>query len=719
MRRHLLLAAVLLSSAVVSAGEPAAEVRRVMPAGQLPPDERLQPLRTLRDAYHPWQPAETKAEWERQAEQLRQRILVSNGLWPLPAKTPLQPVIHGTIDRGEYTVEKVFFQSLPGHYVTGHLYRPKPGKEKRPGVLCPHGHWPSGRFYDAGEQKAQQQIAAGAEQHALAARYPLQARMAQLARMGCVVFHYDMVGYADSRAIDHRSGFTDAAAGLHLQNTMGLQTWNSIRALDFLLSLDEVDAERIGVTGASGGGTQTFILCAIDPRPAVAFPAVMVSTNMQGGCVCENADYLRIGANNIAFAALFAPKPLAMSGADDWTIDIETKGLPELQHVYGLYHRRAFVFAKAFPKFQHNYNHVSREMMYEWFNRHLKLGLPEPIQEPVLDPIPLEDLSVFDAEHPAPADAASADELKTYLTERNARQFAELLPEDRHGVAKYRSVVGTAARIMLDDALPATDAPAKVERADETRSDSLAGAAATVERNLIRRTGTGEAIPALTIRPEKFSGTAAVWIDGRGKSALFDGKGAVIPAVGQLLDAGVAIIAPDVFGTGEYLTADSALPIRDINEQYHGYTFGYNRPLLSQRVRDVLTAIGFAHSLPGVKKVHLIGTREAGVWTLLARGLAGEHVGRTVVDLNGFGFQQVTAVGDPNFLPGALKYGGIGGLAALAAPHPLIAAATKGIDPEELQPLHHVYRAAGAEVELRDSPLTPEQAAAAVLATQP
>src|SRR5207248_1490714 len=106
---------------------------------------------------------------------------------------------------------------------------------------------------------------------------------------------------------------TDAEAELHLQSFMGLQTWNSIRALDFLQSLPEVDARRIGVTGASGGGTQTFMLCAVDDRPAVAFPAVMVSTAMQGGCICENCSYLRQDAGSIDLAGLFAPKPLAMS----------------------------------------------------------------------------------------------------------------------------------------------------------------------------------------------------------------------------------------------------------------------------------------------------------------------------------------------------------------------------------------------------------------------
>src|SRR5439155_11415225 len=225
----------------------------------------------------------------------------------------------------------------PGYYVTGNLYRPKNRTGKLPAILSPYGHWPDGRFIWNSDEKIKAELASGAEKTPQSARYPLQARCAMLARMGCVVFHYDMVGYADSKPIGHRAGFTDADAELRLQSFMGLQTWNSIRSLDFLLSLPEVDPRRIGVTGASGGGTQTFILCGVDDRPAVAFPAVMVSTQMQGGCVCENASYLRIGTGNVEFAALFAPKPLAMSGANDWTIDIERKGLPELKSIYKLF----------------------------------------------------------------------------------------------------------------------------------------------------------------------------------------------------------------------------------------------------------------------------------------------------------------------------------------------------------------------------------------------
>src|SRR5437763_8781771 len=208
-----------------------------------------------------------------------------------------------------------------------------------------------------------------------------------------------MVGYADSQQITHGEGFTDAQAELRLQSFMGLQTYNSIRALNFLLSLVDVDPNRIGVTGASGGGTQTFLLGAVDDRPTVAFPAVMVSTAMQGGCICENCSYLRIGTGNIDLAALFAPRPLAMSGAQDWTVDIEKKGLPELKELYRMLGVEDKVTAKCFPQFGHNYNQVSREMMYNWFNEHLKLGQTSPVVEKPFVPVPPKELSVWDAQH--------------------------------------------------------------------------------------------------------------------------------------------------------------------------------------------------------------------------------------------------------------------------------------------------------------------------------
>jgi dienelactone hydrolase len=171
-------------------------------------------------------------------------------------------------------------------------------------VCCSRtGTGTNGRLHDAGEKTAKASVDSGGEPDMDRGRFFMQALPATLAKLGFVVFHYDMVGVADSTAIPHAKGFADAEAELRLQSAMGLQTWNSLRALDFLISLPDVDAKAIGMTGASGGGTQTFMTAALDDRLACAFPAVMVGTAMQGGCVCENASHLRVNTGNVEIAA--------------------------------------------------------------------------------------------------------------------------------------------------------------------------------------------------------------------------------------------------------------------------------------------------------------------------------------------------------------------------------------------------------------------------------
>lgn len=693
-----------LASLPATASERAQAVARVNPPGEQPADARLKPARTLSDAYHPWSPPETREAWEQEAAAIRQRILVSNGLWPMPKTPDLNPVVHGKIDRGDYTVEKVYFPSYPGHYVTGNLYRPKNFEGKRPGVLCPHGHWSNARFYDAGEKNAAQLIDSDAERYMSAAHHHIQARMVQLARMGCIVFHYDMVGYSDSRQIAHREGFTDVEASLRLQNFMGLQTFNSLKALDFLVSLPGVDISRIGVTGASGGGTQTFLLCAIDPRPAVSFPAVMVSTAMQGGCTCENAEYLRIGINNVALAATFAPRPMAMTGANDWTIDIERKGLPELKQVYGLYGQADYVDAHCFPQFPHNYNQVSREVMFDWFNTHLQLGLKTPVKQSDFWPLSQADLTVFDDTHPLPEDAGDAATLREYLTKSSDKQFAELLPASEAEVEDYRTLVGAAARVMLDTGVPDGDELQKSGH-EQTQLDDQT----TLIKGSIGRKGSGESIPWIVLAPKTWNGTIVFWVAGQGKSVLLNQEGQPTAEVRELLNAGIAVTSADVLLTGEYLKAGQDAPVPEVNEQYVGYTFGYNRPLLSNRVRDILTVVGGLEDHASVKRIHLVGTDGAGPWVLLARAMCGTSVDRTVVDIDGFAFQRVQKRTDPMLLPGALKYGGLGGIAALAVPGSLTVTGARGIAAQELQPLSKVYKAAGAKVTIQEDSMSSSQ----------
>src|SRR4029077_7009114 len=125
-----------------------------------------------------------RAAWEQRADFLRHQALVALGLWPMPPKTPLNAVIHSPIDRDEYTVEKVFFASMPGHYVSGNLYRPKNRPGKLPAVLCPYGHWPEGRFIWKSDADIDKEIKSGAESVRDAAPSPLKAICAMLAWMG-------------------------------------------------------------------------------------------------------------------------------------------------------------------------------------------------------------------------------------------------------------------------------------------------------------------------------------------------------------------------------------------------------------------------------------------------------------------------------------------------------------------------------------------------------
>jgi dienelactone hydrolase len=679
----------LLPWAALPARAADADLTRVLPADQRPADSRLSKVRTLNDKDFFFRVPDSKEAWEARRKAVREQVLVATGLWPLPERTPLHPVVHGKIDRDGYTVEKVFFASRPGHYVSGNLYRPKGRSGKLPAVLSPHGHWANGRFYDAGEAAARKQIEMKAEKTMEGARYPLQARCAQLARMGCVVFHYDMVGNADSTAIPHRAGFTDADAELHLQSFMGLQTWNSVRALDFLLSLPDVDPKRVGVTGASGGGTQTFLLCAIDDRPAVAFPAVMVSTAMQGGCVCENCSYLRQGTGNVELAGIFAPKPLAMSGANDWTIDIERKGLPELKALYKLYGAEDRVLARCFPQFPHNYNQVSREVMYNWFNKHLGLGLASPVVEQPFIPVPPKELSVYDEKHPRPADTADAARLRTFMTEASDKQLAALRPKDAKSLAEYRRVIGTALRVMIHDRLPdAADVEAR-EVGDKTVHEGV-----LFRRYLLGRKRAGEQVPAIGLMGKEFDGTVIVWAHPEGKASLLrDGRWA--PEVMKILDRKAGILALDALGTGELSLGGPPA----VNAQYAGFTFGYNRPLLAQRVHDILTAVAFARSHEKTKTVHLVGFGKAGPWALLARALCGDAVSRTAADFDGFRFEKVRTTADEMMLPGALKYGGLPALAALASPGELYVHNHRGTDTGEW--LQAVYEVADASNKLQ------------------
>lgn len=649
-------------------------------------DPRLDRVVNLRTDRFPFEPPATVEAWEERASAVRRQVQVAAGLWPMPPRPTPLATIQKRIERDGYVVEAVSLESFPGHYVTGSLYRPAKGDgAPRPGVLCPHGHWNDGRFHSWGEDELAKQLASGAERFHPSGRHPLQARCVQLARMGCVVFLYDMLGYGDSRQLwleaihapteetifaePNAWGFYSAQAELRMQGPLGVQTYNSLCALDWLESLDEVDPKRIGVTGGSSGATQTLMLCAIDDRPRVAFPVVMVSTAMQGGCGCENACCLRLGASNVEFAALMAPKPLGMASADDWTRSFAEDGYPQLQQLYAMLRHPERLTHASLIQFPHNYNHASRAAMYPWLARWLDLPLKSSIVES--DFIPLTQVEASSPptdEFGGPENREPEVRLMRVMAEQSEDLLDDIRPRDEASLQAFREVVGGALHVLLDSADAALDSQITSRAVrDSSREHEVVALS-------IRNVDAGVDLPAVALLPSGAKSIVVMATDA-GKSAVLSEGGEASARASRLLEAGVGVLGVDLYaqgelappgGLGEAPTPPDARPIASL-------TYGYNRTAVAHRASDLLAAIAAARELtPDIERVGVLACNGTSSYAAAALAVAGDLVDASVIETGGFRFAQLTSWRDLRFLPGAVKYGDLPGLLALAAPRPTI-----------------------------------------------
>jgi hypothetical protein len=713
---------------------------KVYPEGKRPSDSRLEPLKDL-DGYFPFEPSATPDQWQQRAQQRQTAIKVALGLWPMPTATPLNAVIHGKQEFDGYQIEKVYFESMPGFFVTGNLYRPSGEVSqgaKRPAVLSPHGHFQDGRFGDQGVAQVRREIVMGAERFEEGGRNQLQSRAVQLARMGCVVFLYDMIGYCDSTQISYdlahrfvtqrpemidreRWGLFSPQAESMLQGVMGLQAYNAVRAIDFLISLPDVDPDRIAVTGASGGGTQTFIVGAIDPRPAVLVPAVMVSTAMQGGCTCENASLLRIGTGNVEFAALIAPRPLCLISANDWTREMPEKGYPQLRQHYQMLGATDQLEHHPLLHFGHNYNYVSRSAMYQFLNRHLQLGLESPVVEQDYERLGREQLTVWDDQHPQPEGGPEFErQLLQHWTRDTQTQLAAHRPLTADSYGAYEQIVRPGWQAILRRGLP--DATA-VDFREHSKQDTRVGLVITgsvVHHPATEdpgRPGQQEEIPVAALIPNGWQGgPVAIWLSTRGKAGLLV-DGDVDPHVQRLLDRQIAVLGVDLMEQGELSSSDEQLTqTRRVENprESAAYTYGYNDPLFVQRVHDVLTILGAANTqTPSPSEVWLVGLDGAGPWAAAALAQVSGKVDRAVVDTEGFRFLHVDDIRDPQFLPGGAKYGDLPGLLTLAHATKLWLA---GEPDDAWQTVREAFEANGAAVNGAASSLVRGETADAAIA---
>lgn len=328
-----------------------------------------------------------KDSWERRAKQIRSGIIEGMRLSGMPKISGhFNPIVTHHRDMDGYSVENIAIESFPGFYITGNLYRPSKKKKKYAAILSPHGHGVDKRFSEE-----------------------TQKRCAVFARMGAVVFTYDMVGTGESLQVNHK-----------MPIALLLQTWNSRRVLEYLLSQSDVDPERIAMTGYSGGGTQTFILSAIDDRIKVAAPVTQVSAHFFGGCVCESGMPIHKRAayqtNNVEIAALCAPRPmLIVSDGGDWTKNTPHVEYPYTRKVYAAYHAEDRVGNAHFATEGHDYGYSKRAAVYKFFTPYLQLDDKtvtngDGYREDFVTVLAKKELQVFDENVSLPANALQGDD---------------------------------------------------------------------------------------------------------------------------------------------------------------------------------------------------------------------------------------------------------------------------------------------------------------------
>jgi hypothetical protein len=325
----------------------------------------------------PPDPYDTLAQWQTRAAEIRSGIVDHIQIDPDRPREPPEVIYrHGRQVLEGYTIENVAFAALPGLYVTGNLYRPTAITGPMPAIANPHGHFSEQGWWSR-------------------TRPDMQKRCATQARMGAVAFTWDMIGMGEARQLEHES-----------PSSAAVLAYVSLRVIDFLQTLPEVDPDRIAVTGASAGASQAMVLTALDERPMATAPVAMVSATYAGGCACEDF-YPEHLHGTLEVAALAAPRPqLVVSDGADWTADTAEVELPFLRGIYDLYDADSDIHGVHLANEGHDYGLSKRNAVYSFLAGYLNLSPAGP--EP--SPVPHTSLVVFDDAHPVPADALHGEE---------------------------------------------------------------------------------------------------------------------------------------------------------------------------------------------------------------------------------------------------------------------------------------------------------------------
>lgn len=320
---------------------------------------------------------QTAADAEAHVESVRQKIKESFG--PFPEKTPLNPRVTGIVEREAYRIEKILFESRPEMLVSANLYVPKDRQFPLPGVVGTCGHSTNGKAAEAYQGFAQ-----------------------GLARQGYVVLIYDPIGQGERLQYAGEDLTSTVGPGVREHLKVGNQqflvgeffgnwrAWDGVRALDYLLSREEVDPQQIGVTGNSGGGTMTTWLCGVESRWTMAAPSCFVTTfrrNLENELPADTEQCppksLALGLEHEDFLAALAPKPIIILAKEQDYFDVRgtEQAYQRLKKIYRLLGKEENLALFIGPS-EHGYSQENREAMYRFFNS--MTSVSEATSEPAL-----------------------------------------------------------------------------------------------------------------------------------------------------------------------------------------------------------------------------------------------------------------------------------------------------------------------------------------------
>jgi dienelactone hydrolase len=598
-------------------------------------------------------PPSTRRDWDDRRATLRKSLLAAMGAMP-EKPCPLEPSIIGTLKRKGYRIEKMAFQSRPDVWVTANAYVPET-KGKHPAVLCVHGHWPWAR------------------------RDPVvQARCLGLMHLGFFVLAVDAFGAGERYSHPDRGTYHGALFGATLWpaglTLLGCQVYDNRRAVDYMLTRPEVDGDRLGITGASGGGNQTMYAGALDDRFKTVVPVCSVG-NYQAYlnaacCVCEVLPGALRFTEEGDVLGLVAPRALMVVSADQdafqFSVGEAKKSLERAQAIFKLANA-ADKLKHAIFESKHDYNQAMREAMYGWMTRWLKEeGKGDPIAEPGHEIEKVEDLACY----PDPADRPKVFLFPPSLAARQAHGLLEKLTankpdhaEDWESTAVYRR---TQLRKQVFGDFPKLPKPVvqmgKTETRDKVRSTPM-----------VFQPEADLPVHALLLNKAE--------VDGKQKACVLlhlDGRSEAVkhPLAAALLDKGYAVISPDLRATGESKPAGDLIhDAADHNSAEHGLWIG--RPLLGQWVFDVLCILDWMGIQPGLNKrsFTVAGIGSAGLVALSAAALFDDRVTSAVLADAPVSLVTEHAYGKDIRMgilaPGLLLWGDVPQLAAIVAPRRL------------------------------------------------